>query len=102
MLSNEEITLEPIEITKETDTENTDDSLDWEIVENTFRTLPRTAMLVNEVTEALLDNKTIKVPIDQRTDKIYRWAKANNYEFHRRAFGKFAVIWIDRPSAVEK
>ena len=67
--------------------------IDWELVDDSFREVTRNKFLKNEVTEALLGGKTIKLT-GSSGDSFYRWAKANNYDLHRRMFGDFVIMWI--------
>jgi hypothetical protein len=56
------------------------------------------------VVEALLEGKTISVPIETSTAKLYRFAKANGYVLRKHSSKTVGLIlWFDKVSErVEK
>lgn len=72
-----------------------DDEKIFEVVSDEYRTITRTGFKHDALTNALEQGLTLKVKKEFRIDRLYRWASANHYKLHRRAFPDFAVIWLD-------
>lgn len=77
------------------------DSWNWEEVDNSYRTLTRAVDLKNEITEALVAGKTLRIDKKHRIDRLYRWARANKLSLKRRGFTNFSIIWIENDSATK-
>lgn len=67
----------------------------WEVVDDSFRTAPKYLFEENDLTNALLDGKTIKVPKEFPTDKVYRWGRAKKKYLKTRTFKDFVAIWFE-------
>lgn len=78
--------------------------LEFEIVPNSLRAASRNHFFADEMANALLEDKTIKVPKDFIPHRLYRWARDNGYKLRSKSFTgtDYKIIWFERINVKEE
>lgn len=88
----------PIEEVETLPVENEESTEEFEIVSNSLRDTSRNHFLANELAEALMQDKTAKVPKDFQGHRLYRWAREHGYKLRSKGFAgtDYKIIWFEK------
>jgi hypothetical protein len=91
VFTNPNETLEPIVVLDKKDL----GEIEFKILPTSFKTII-TDYENTPAVKALIDGQVILVPHNTTFSKMYRFARVNGYEFHKKKSSMGMILWLDK------